>query len=125
MENKNYRVGVIGGGAWGTALSIMANRAGSAVMLGTRNKHVIQSIEERRNNDIYLPSVFIDPDIIVHDRFGDICRNDIVIISVPSHVMRSCCIAISDLLANDVPLLLASKGVERGSLLLMSEVVQA
>jgi len=124
-EAQHYRVGVIGGGAWGTALAILANRAGSEVTLGTRNTNVIQSILERRSNEAYLPSIFIDPDIKVTDKLGEACQNHLVILAVPSHILRSVCITISDMLAPDVPIVLASKGIERGSLMLMSEVAQS
>ncbi len=125
MTSNQCRVGIIGGGAWGTALSILANRAGSAVTLATRNENVLQSIAEHRTNDIYLPSVFIDPGIAVSDKMIDVSRSDLLIVAVPSHVMRSVCIIASDLLAPNVPVLLASKGIERGSLMLMSEVASA
>ncbi|MBI1236939.1 MAG: NAD(P)H-dependent glycerol-3-phosphate dehydrogenase [Alphaproteobacteria bacterium] len=121
--SSNYKVGVIGGGGWGTALSIIANRAGSTVKLGTRNANVVQSVHERRTNDIYLPSVFIDPNIQVTDKIGDVCRSDAIIIVVPANVLRSACIGISDMLDTKTPVIIASKGIERGSLLLMSEVV--
>jgi glycerol-3-phosphate dehydrogenase (NAD(P)+) len=122
MDVNNYRVGVIGGGAWGTALSILANRAGSAVTLGTRNVNVIRSIEERRTNEIYLPSIFIDPSIAITDKLGDACRGDLLILAMPSQHLRSICIAVSDMLDPKVPVVIASKGIERGSLMLMSEV---
>src|SRR4051812_7222779 len=112
-ETNNYRVGVIGGGAWGTALAILANRAGSAVTLGTRNTNVIQSITERRSNDIYLPGVFIAPDVKVTEKLGEVCNSDILILAVPSHILRSVCIIVSDMLPVDVPVVLASKGIER------------
>ncbi len=124
MQN-NYRVGVIGGGAWGTALSIIANRAGSQVMLGTRNSNVIASINEKRTNDIYLPSVFIDPNIVVTDQFMDVCRADVVVLAMPSYCLRTMCISISDMLPPDVIVMIASKGIERGSLMFMSEVVKS
>lgn len=124
MQN-NYRVGVIGGGAWGTALSVVANRAGSQVTLGTRNYNVIESIRKRRINDIYLPSVFIEPNIEVTDNFSDVCRCDILIIATPSYCLRAVCISVSDVLSPDTVVLVASKGVERGSLMLMSDVVSA
>lgn len=124
-DGKSYHVGVIGGGAWGTALAILANRAGSRVTLGTRNTNVIQSIRERRSNDIYLPSVFIDPGIEATDRLMDVCRADVLIIAVPSHILRSACIAVSDMLDVKVPIAVASKGIEQGSLMLMSEIVQS
>ena len=125
MVHNHYRVGVVGGGAWGTALSILINRAGSQVTLATRNQNVIQSIEERRTNDIYLPSIFVDPGIAVTDRLTEICRGDLLVLAVPSHTLRSACIAISDMLPTNIPIVIASKGIERGSLMLMSEVVHA
>lgn len=124
MSSNSYQVGIIGGGAWGTALAILANRAGSQVVLGTRNLNVLQSIRERRVNEIYLPSVFIDPNIQVTDKISEACRCDVLIISVPSHILRSACIAISDTLDVNVPIAVASKGIERGSLMLMSEVIE-
>lgn len=125
MTSKNYSVGVVGGGAWGTALSILANRAGSSVMLATRNANVIQSITERRTNDVYLPNIFIDPGIVVTDKLVDICRGDLIVLAVPSHTLRSVCIALSDLLPTNLPIVLASKGIERGSLMLMSEIANS
>ena len=125
VESNNYRVGVIGGGAWGTALSILCNRAGSSVTLCTRNANVIQSIAHRRSNEIYLPSIFVDPGIAVSDQLSQACRGDILIMAVPSHTLRSACIAISDMLPVNLPIVIASKGIERGSLMLMSEVVKS
>ena len=66
-----YNVGVIGGGSWGTALAIVANRAGSKVCLATRNRNVVDSIRETRINEIYLPNIFIDPAIDITDNFAD------------------------------------------------------
>ena len=125
MTNSNYQVGVIGGGAWGTALSILINRAGSNVTLATRNENVLQSITERRTNEVYLPSIFIDPNIKVTDKLAEICRGDLLVMAVPSHTLRSACIAISDTLPTHVTIVLASKGIERGSLMLMSEVTKS
>ncbi len=121
--NSNYTVGVIGGGAWGTALSVIANRAGSNVRLGTRNHNVIQAIQEKRCNEIYLPNVFIDPNILVTDKLMEVCHSDVLILAAPANVLRSACIALSDMLDVKVPVVIASKGIERGSLMLMSEVV--
>lgn len=118
-----YSVGVIGGGAWGTALAVVANRAGSKVCLATRNRNVVDTIREQRINDIYLPEIYIDPAIAISDDLTQACHSDAVIMAMPSHCVRSACIAISDLIPPGIPLVLGSKGVERGSLLYMSEVV--
>lgn len=120
-----YNVGVIGGGSWGTALAVVANRAGSKVCLATRNRNVVDAVRETRVNEIYLPGTFIDPAIDVTDNFAEVCKSDIVIMAMPSHCVRSACIAISDLISPNVPLAVGSKGIERGSLLMMSEVIDS
>ncbi len=125
MDKAHPSVGVIGGGSWGTALAISINRSGSRVTLATRNANVIASVNERRMNDIYLPGIFIDPSITVTDDLRVACASDILIMAVPSHCMRSACIALSDLLSAKAPVVIGSKGIERGSLLLMSEVVSS
>lgn len=118
-------VGIIGGGSWGTALALAAHRAGSKVTLATRNKNVIASIGEHRINDIYLPHIFIDPDIMIADDFKQACDSEIVVMAMPSHCLRSACISISDYLPTQASVVVGCKGIERGSLLLMHEVVQS
>lgn len=118
-------VGVIGGGSWGTALALAAHRAGSKVTIATRNKNVIAAIEEHRMNDIYLPHVFIDPAIGITDDLKRLCESEILIMAVPSQCMRSACISISDFVDTQVPIIIGSKGLERGSLLPMNDVVSS
>lgn len=118
-------IGIIGAGAWGTAIAMLANRAGSKVMLWTRNEQVIESIEGHRENAQYLPEFFIDPAIEVTNNIARIARSDALILAVPAQSMRTIAISLSDLVPADVPLVIATKGIERGSLMLMSEVVQS
>ena len=128
MSNSSsnaHKVGVIGGGAWGTALAILANRAGSKTQLYTRNSNVVQHIREHRMNDIYLPGIYISPDIGLAETPREVCDCDLVVIATPTNYVRAVCISISDQLSAQTPLLIASKGIERGSLMLMSEVVRS
>lgn len=123
---NNPKFGVIGAGGWGTALAVIANRSGSDVMLWTRNDHVMQSISEKRVNELYLPDVFLDPNIGVTQDLAEVCQfADYLILSVPSQYLRTLCISISDQLSSGIPVIIACKGIERGSLQLMSEVVKA
>ena len=125
MKNSAYKVGVIGGGAWGTALAILANRAGSIASLCTRNHNVVQLISDHRINDIYLPGVYISPEISVSATTQDVCMADLLVIATPTNYVRAVCISISDQLPATTPILIASKGIERGSLMLMSELVRS
>lgn len=116
---------VMGGGSWGTALALAAHRAGSKVTIATRNQNVINSVLQHRMNDIYLPHVFIDPAIEITDDLKKACSSEIIIMAVPSQCMRSACIAMSDYVGANVPIVLGAKGLEKGSLLLMTEVVNS
>lgn len=124
-QNRPMRVGVIGSGAWGTALAVLANRASSEVTLWTRNPNVLASIREQRENQSYLPGVFIDPGIKVTDDLAEACKADVLILCTPSQSLRSTCISISDLLPSETPIVIATKGIERGSLQFMSELVSS
>jgi glycerol-3-phosphate dehydrogenase (NAD(P)+) len=125
IQNDVAHVGVIGSGAWGTALAVLANRASSRVTLWTRNANVLESVRMRRYNEAYLPNIFIDPAIEVTQQLAVACDVDVLVLCVPSQSLRSTCIAISDLLSPDVPVMIATKGIERGSLQLMSELVSS
>ncbi len=118
-------VGVIGAGAWGTALAILANRAGSKATLWTRNTQVVESIKSRRENAQYLPEQFIDPAISVTDSTSFIAECDMLVVTIPAQSLRTVAISLSDTVPSNVPIILATKGIERGSLMLMSEVLQS
>ncbi len=116
-------IGIIGAGSWGTALAVLANRAGSKVRLWTRNETIAESIAEKRVNEAYLADIFIDPKVEVTTDIADVKTSDLILIVVPAQSLRTICIALSDILEVDIPIIVACKGIERGSLSLMSEVV--
>ncbi len=125
MNSEELHIGVVGAGAWGTALAILANRAGARATLWVRNPLVAEAIEKRRVNAVHLPEVFIDPAIHIARDLMALKECSVLILAVPAQSMRAACIALSDLVAATTPLVLATKGIERGSLMLMSEVVQS
>ena len=119
------RICVVGAGAWGTALAIAANRAGSDALLWTRNQNSYSTMMRDRLNSQYLPDTFIDPDITVTTELSDVRGADFIILAVPAQNMRQMSILLADIIGSEVPLVVASKGIERGSLSLMSEVLAA
>ncbi|MFO0457283.1 MAG: NAD(P)H-dependent glycerol-3-phosphate dehydrogenase [Alphaproteobacteria bacterium] len=125
MNSEELHIGVVGAGAWGTALAILTNRSGSKATLWARNPLVAESIEKRRINAVHLPEIFIDPAIGVVRELTTLTTCDILILAVPAQSLRTVCIALSDLVDATTPLVIATKGIERGSLMLMSEVVQS
>ncbi len=125
MSLSDPELGIIGSGAWGTALAILANRAGARVTLYVRNDQIYNTIASERINAAYLPEHFIDPAIRITQSMESLQQSEMILLAVPSQSLRAACIALSDLVASTTPLIIASKGIERGSLMLMSEVVQS
>ena len=125
MTTGAPQVGVIGAGAWGTALAMLANRAGSDVTIWTRNFQVVESIRRNRENVQYLPECFIDPSIQVTNHSEFIADCDVLIVTIPAQSLRTVAISLSDAVPSHLPIIIATKGIERGSLMLMSEVVQS
>lgn len=125
MSRADPQLGVVGAGSWGTALAILANRAGAKVTMHVRSTQVYQTILSERVNAAYLPDQFIDPEIRVTQNIEDLQRCEMILLAVPSQSLRTAAITLSDLVSSKTPLILASKGIEHGSLMLMSEVVQS
>lgn len=124
MTEEVTTVGVVGAGAWGTALAIVANRTGSRAMIWSRSVNVVSAMRETRMNQAYLPGIFIDPDIEITNNLDDLRKAQYLVLAVPAQQMRSVLIALADRVEADVALVIASKGIERGSLSLMHEVAK-
>ncbi|MBL0968757.1 MAG: NAD(P)-dependent glycerol-3-phosphate dehydrogenase [Brevundimonas sp.] len=117
------RAGVIGAGAWGTALAQVAARAGLDVVLQARETEVIDSITARRVNEAFLPGVTLEDRISVTGELADLADCDVILAVPPAQHMRSTLTAFAAHHRAGVPIMLCSKGVERGSLKLMTDVL--
>jgi Glycerol-3-phosphate dehydrogenase len=123
-ERMQFRsVGVIGGGAWGTALAQVACSAGLDTLLQAREPEVVESIRAHRINEAFLPDVELDPRLEVTDALGDLAACDLILAVPPAQHMRATLTAFAPYHREGVPVVLCSKGVERGSLKLMTEVL--
>ena len=115
--------GVIGAGAWGTALAQVVARAGLDVRLQAREPEVVESIRERRVNEAFLPGITLDDRISVTADLADLGSCDVILAVPPAQHMRSTLTAFAAHHRPGVPVILCSKGIERGSLKLMTDVL--
>ena len=115
--------GVIGAGAWGTALAQVAGRAGLDVLLQAREPEVVDSIRARRVNEAFLPGVVLDDHVAVTGNLADLGACDLILAVPPAQHMRSTLTAFAAHFRPGVPVILCSKGIERGSLKLMTDVL--
>lgn len=118
------RIGVIGGGAWGTSLALLARRAGRSVVLWAREPEVVAGINRDHRNETYLKGVDLDPEIRAVADMREAIAADAVILAVPAQHLRPALAAVASEWPAAVPAVICAKGIERGSCALMSEVVE-
>ena len=115
--------GVIGAGAWGTALAQVVGTAGLDALLQAREPDVVESIRERRINEAFLPGVTLDDHVSVTTELSDLGGCDLILAVPPAQYMRATMTAFAAHYRPGVPIVLCAKGIERGSLKLMTEVL--
>ena len=116
------RIGVIGGGAWGTALAMLARRNGAEVCVWAREAEVVEAINREHRNPLFLPGVELDPAIRASAEVGEAARADAVLLAVPAQHTRAVSEVLAPSLGAGVPAVLCAKGFEQTSGRLMSEI---
>lgn len=116
-------VGVIGAGAWGTALAQVCARAGLAVTLWAKEAEVVASIQTSRENTAFLPGVKLDASIDVTTDLADLAPCDMILAVAPAQYLRPTLKAFAPHAREGLPIVLCAKGIEQGSLKLMTEVL--
>ena len=117
------RVGVIGGGAWGTALAQVCARAGLSAVIWARETAVVAAINTEHENPLFLPGAPLDEAIRATADPADLAATDLILAVAPAQHLRATLTAFAPHARAGVPVVLCAKGVEAGSLKLMSQVL--
>jgi glycerol-3-phosphate dehydrogenase (NAD(P)+) len=115
------KLGVIGGGAWGTALAQVASTGGQETLLWAMEPEVIEAVNARHENLVFLPGIPLNETIRATSDLAELERCDAWILVTPAQHMRS---VLERAPACDRPLVLCSKGVEEKSGKLLHEVAR-
>ncbi len=115
--------GVIGGGAWGTALAQTLRLAGRDVVLWAREAETVDDINARHVNRTFLPGIDLDPALKATTRLADVARCDAVLMVAPAQHVRGVAGELAVHMRGDQPLVLCAKGLEQSSGRLMSDVI--
>jgi glycerol-3-phosphate dehydrogenase (NAD(P)+) len=122
---KTIRFSVIGAGSWGTALARLLARRGHAVALWVYEADLADQLHLRRENNLYLPGFSLPESVGIHsDLASALSGADVVLFAAPSHVARTLLVSARPFLPETTPIVSATKGIERDSLMLVSEVMQ-
>ena len=116
------RIGVIGGGAWGTALAQVAAGDGQPVTLWAREAEVVESINARHVNELFLANVPLSETIVATDDLDALRVVDALLVVAPAQHVRA---VLDGQDFRTKPLVLCAKGIEAGSKLLVGEVARA
>lgn len=116
-------IGVLGAGAWGTALAQVAARAGRDVRLWCRRRDQAVGISARRENADHLPGVALDARITATGEMRDLSACDAILSVTPVQHTRETLHAFRNHAKRGAPVVLCSKGLERETLKLMTDVL--
>ena len=117
------RVGIIGAGAWGTALAVVARRAGREAVIWALEPEVVAAVNGKHCNTLYLPDVALDPVITATGDVALAAAAEIVLLVPPAQHLRGICTALAPHLKAGTPVVICTKGIERGTSALMTDVV--
>jgi len=120
------RIGVIGGGAFGTAMACVARRSGNDVLLWAREPEVVEEINRAGTNSHFLAGVRLPAGLRATGDMAEAARGaDFLLLAPPAQRMRDIAGQLAAQLAPGTPVVSCSKGLERGSLQFMPEVLAA
>ena len=118
------RIGVVGGGSWGTTMANHMALKGVNVDLWVREEDVYYQIKEKRINETFLPGINLSNGIRPVQSFREVSREkDLLLIVVPSHFFRNILTELSPFLSSSTPIVVGTKGIENETLMTMSQVV--
>ncbi len=122
IELGGIKVGVIGAGGWGTALAITLCQNFQSVKIWSFEECVADEINSKHTNSEFLPGITLPEAISASHDLNNFSEMDILVLTIPTQFVRSVLAENKDLLA-DKYIVNCAKGVERGTMLRISEIL--
>ena len=124
MPNSDATIGVIGGGAWGTALAQAMANGGRNVLIWARESEVVASINVHHENVMYLPNIKLHKNLKATDNIHEAAKCDVVLLVTPAQHMRTTLQTIKDDVSHGNTLVICSKGIELDTGKLLSKICE-
>jgi glycerol-3-phosphate dehydrogenase (NAD(P)+) len=121
---NDYKIGVVGGGSWGTALANLLARKGYHVDMWVYEESVREEILSHRENRAFLPDIELPTHLIPHNELSAVVADkELILMVVPSHHVRQVAADMAPHLDDNALIVSASKGIENQTFLTMTRVL--
>lgn len=117
-------IGVIGAGAWGTALAQVLSSNERNVTIWAREPEVVSAINDRNENPTFLPGIPLSKNLKATDSLSKAAQNAILLLVTPAQHVRATLENLKGDISNGKPVVICSKGIELDSGLLLSQVAE-
>ncbi len=125
IDKKKFDIGVVGGGSWGTALANLLASKGYSINLWVFEKEVKDQIIQSGENKMFLPDIKLSANIHPTNELAEaVLGKNLVVVVVPSHLMRAVTSKMTDAVSKDAIIVTASKGIENKTHLTMTGVLK-
>lgn len=119
------KVGLLGGGSWGTSVASLVAKNTESVKLWARDKETVTEINKHHSNEKYLPGVKLSPRVKAHHKLKRAVRDaDVLVVGVPSNAFRSVLEEVKPHIRAWVPIISLTKGLEKDTDLRMTQVIE-
>ncbi|MGG3801072.1 NAD(P)H-dependent glycerol-3-phosphate dehydrogenase [Metabacillus fastidiosus] len=119
------KIGVLGAGSWGTALSIVLADNGHEVRLWGHREQLIKEINETRKNEKYLPGVELPESITGYTHLEETLSDvKTIVLAIPTKALREVLKQVSNIVKEPITIVHVSKGIEPDTLLRISEIIE-
>lgn len=117
------KLGVVGAGAWGTALAQTLRQAGREVSLWSYERSVVETIRNKNENETYLPGIKLDPGIKATSDLADLAGCEVLLLVTPAQFLRQAARQLKPLIATDTPVVICAKGIEVTTGCMLTEIL--
>lgn len=122
MSNTNKTIGVIGAGAWGTALAQAFASGGRDVTIWAREQEVVDAINNNHENTVFLKGKPLAPSLKASNDLNTVASANILLLVTPAQYLRATLTELAPTLSDEQAIVICSKGIETGTGKLLSEV---
>ena len=115
------KIGIVGGGCYGTALAECFSRISETVVVVEKNSQIVDSVNRNHENSVSLPKVVLAENIVYTDDESSLSDSEVIFLAVPANFVKQTCEYVKD---SAIPLVLCSKGFDLENKRLLSDSVE-